>query len=260
MLATLVAGPSASAQTAADGPWYTVELIVFEQLDSQGLFGERWPLDPGRPAVEEALVLSPPGGDRAAPSGTAPTAFELLGKEDLALRETWSRLRRSRGFRPLLHVAWRQPGYPRTEAPTARLSSAPPGSAPRPAPAPARTFGALGTLASVGPPPEKIDGVVRLYRSRYLHLEADLVYHRPEAATVTVEAAPDGSLAPPTPTLFRMVTSRRMRSRELHYLDHPLFGVIALVTPFELAAEEQGPPPEEPVTTPLPPQDPSPAS
>ena len=28
---------------------------------------------------------------------------------------------------------------------------------------------------------------------------------------------------------YRMVQSRRMRSNELHYLDHPLFGVIVRI-------------------------------
>jgi hypothetical protein len=34
--------------------------------------------------------------------------------------------------------------------------------------------------------------------------------------------------------VFRLQQSRRMRSSEIHYLDHPLFGVIAQVTPYEL--------------------------
>ncbi len=123
------------------------------------------------------------------------------------------------------------------------------------------TLDAIGALVPVGPPPEKIDGVVRLYRSRYLHLEADLLYHRPEATTISVEVAPEGVAPPPTPTLFRMTTSRRMRSRELHYLDHPLFGVIALITPLELETEPDPEPlPDDAVTTPLPPREPAPAS
>jgi hypothetical protein len=37
-----------------------------------------------------------------------------------------------------------------------------------------------------------------------------------------------------TPRLFRLTESRRMRSRELHYFDHPLFGVMVEVRPVEL--------------------------
>lgn len=36
-----------------------------------------------------------------------------------------------------------------------------------------------------------------------------------------------------------MNESRRMRSGELHYLDHPLFGIVVKVTPYELPEEEE---------------------
>jgi len=37
----------------------------------------------------------------------------------------------------------------------------------------------------------------------------------------------------------RMLQSRRMRSSEMHYLDHPLFGVIVRINRFELPAAEE---------------------
>lgn len=58
-----------------------------------------------------------------------------------------------------------------------------------------------------------ITGKVALSRGRYLHLTLELVYH-----------APDGQ-----PMVLRQ--TRRMRSNERHYLDHPAFGVIAVITP-----------------------------
>jgi hypothetical protein len=61
-----------------------------------------------------------------------------------------------------------------------------------------------------------VDGTIRLVLSRYLHLETNLTYHR------------EGDDA-----VYQMVESRRMRSKEYHYLDHPAFGVVALVTPVE---------------------------
>jgi hypothetical protein len=45
----------------------------------------------------------------------------------------------------------------------------------------------------------------------------DLVYHRKGIETP-----------------FRLDTSRRMRSGELHYLDHPVFGVLIKVIPIEI--------------------------
>jgi len=60
-----------------------------------------------------------------------------------------------------------------------------------------------------------LGGQVALSRGRYLHLTLELTYDPPE----------DGGQ--------RMVIkqTRRMRSNERHYIDHPKFGVIAVITP-----------------------------
>ena len=59
-----------------------------------------------------------------------------------------------------------------------------------------------------------LSGQIALARGRYLHLPLELTYVSPE----------DGQ---------RMVIkqTRRMRSNERHYIDHPKFGVIAVITP-----------------------------
>lgn len=57
-------------------------------------------------------------------------------------------------------------------------------------------------------------GQVAMSRGRYLHLTLDL------------------SLEPPgSAERFVLRQTRRMRSNERHYIDHPKFGVIALITP-----------------------------
>jgi len=37
---------------------------------------------------------------------------------------------------------------------------------------------------------------------------------------------------------FNMFETRRMRSKEIHYFDHPLLGIIVRVTPFEISPKE----------------------
>ena len=66
-------------------------------------------------------------------------------------------------------------------------------------------------------------GTVKVSVARYLHVELDLLYRR---------SGDDAAVAPEgTPTWFRLESERRMRSRELHYVDHPLFGVLMRITP-----------------------------
>ena len=64
-----------------------------------------------------------------------------------------------------------------------------------------------------------------------MHIELDLTY-RGTAGTSSAEPdAPDTlsevSLAP----RYRLLTQRQMRSGELHYFDHPAFGVLVTITP-----------------------------
>ena len=98
------------------------------------------------------------------------------------------------------------------------------------------------------------DGTLRVHRARYLHVQADLLYYRPldsdvgaaipsadNAGAAPVADSPDTALIEhllaeedTAPRLFRLTENRRMRSRELHYLDHPLFGMLVEAWPVEL--------------------------
>ncbi|HEX6928845.1 MAG TPA: CsiV family protein [Gammaproteobacteria bacterium] len=131
-----------------------------------------------------------------------------------------------------------------------------------------------------------LDGVVQLSVSRYLHLDLDLIYlpddfnaavlgdvpaatrewteeerlereqrHRDiiEALArgdITLEEAEILSLEPDTQVFegFRLDQYRRLRSREIHYFDHPVYSVIVTVTPREVAARtlETGAPMQSP--------------
>lgn len=62
-----------------------------------------------------------------------------------------------------------------------------------------------------------VTGRAALARGRYLHLTLDLTYQ------------PAGE-----ETRYVLKQTRRMRSTEIHYIDHPRFGVVALITPAPL--------------------------
>ena len=189
-------------------PWYTVEVVVFERLDDAGLYEEVWP------AVPEAGVTT--GADEGedgeeadavplAAAGEPREPFVALPAAELGLGGITAALRRSGSYRPLLHTAWRQPGVDARGAVAVAVAD-----------------------DSVSP---SVEGTLRLHRARYLHLNADLLYRRaaPADADVTLPAG------------FRMAQSRKMRSEEIHYLDHPLFGVIVQVTPYEAPPPEPAP-------------------
>ena len=68
-------------------------------------------------------------------------------------------------------------------------------------------------------------GTVKISLERYLHVDVDLLYRRVVAG--------DSSATDAVPTRFRLTAAHRMRSGDLHYIDHPLFGVLILITPFD---------------------------
>jgi Peptidoglycan-binding protein, CsiV len=120
-------------------------------------------------------------------------------------------LRNSSGYTVLLQRAWRQVGYDAAHA------------IPYP----------IHSLAGNGR--DSIDGSVTLTRERYLHLDVDL----------TLKTADSTSPAPGSKPAFRLHEKRRMRSRELHYFDHPRFGMIAMVTPYDAPEDEPEPEPAD---------------
>ncbi len=274
--------------------WYAVELIVFERSSELGRSAEAWPADPGLPETAGAIELSvngivpQPAGDLPAPpvaevpadSASAlaartplPPAFKLIPPSDYRLTAVWDRLEKSSAYRPLLHVAWIQPGYPAEDARlvhvrnsnaalgavTADIGAGEEGLPSLSEPGYAPTLSSRIRVARDRSLPA-LDGTVKVHRARYLHVQLDLLYYRPVDGHVAVDpsastAASSGATPAPlpdspdtalieqlmaeadaTPKLFRLRESRRMRSRELHYLDHPLFGALVEAWPLELPA------------------------
>jgi hypothetical protein len=221
--------PNTPPPPAADAPppdWFEVELIVFRHTGPDQSVTESWPDAPGRPAVDTALDMEP--------TGVEPIPFMALPTDKSRLAKEWDALRRSARFKPLAYYAWVQPPFDRTSAPALRIASpAPPPPAPGTANAepPAPPFGAtlnvpLPTVPTLPPLRTPLDGTATLGLQRYLYLTLDLVL-LPEPLPPDLAARPEGT----TFGGFRLTETRRMRSKELHYFDHPVFGVVALVTP-----------------------------
>jgi hypothetical protein len=164
----------------------------------------------------------------------------------------------------MLHLAWIQPGVSSEQAQQIHIRNdnatlgtvTTRGDESQPAfnePGYAPTLSSRIHMAR-NPSKAALDGTLRVHRARYLHVQADLLYYRPldgdvgaampsadNAGATPVADSPDTALIEQllaeedtAPRLFRLTESRRMRSRELHYLDHPLFGMLVEAWPVEL--------------------------
>ncbi len=192
----------------AETKWYTVEVTIFERTSDDGLSAEYWPERVDEPRSN--FALSPRGGSNVGvltAGASEPSAIAAVPREQLAYGAIVNRLKRSGRYRPLVHLGWRQPGLAKTEALPVRIAGS----------------------SSAAPDASRVRGTLRLYRSRYLHLEADLVYTRPSAELLAASSR------------FALRESRRMRSGELHYLDHPLFGILVRATPYQAPGGEYVP-------------------
>lgn len=214
--------------------WFQVELIFFEPVHSAAT-GEVWPI-PKEAAVADRPVteLSPPQ-KAGAQAGQAAAAFQLLDPSNFAMSELSRKLLSSRKYRVLSHIAWRQPAVELANSTAVHVhdelmreeARIPAGQKPL----------VLNDLPDPIERPEaaqkikRFDGTVTVSLSRFLHLKTDITYYNPEV--YLGEQIARQNVDAPNIEYFKLEDSRRMRSKEIHYIDHPYFGIIALITPYE---------------------------
>ena len=148
-----------------------------------------------------------------------PFGLVMLAEENFQLKDEFERLDNLEEYMPLLHFGWTQTTYP-DDAQEVR------------------------PLSSFVTPPNGLEGDLTLYLSRYLHLAVNL-----QLDDTPVKELPCGydndkpkESAPRTyPVRYRIEEDRIFRIGELHYFDHPKFGVLAKI----IRAEEVEPPEDE---------------
>ena len=218
---------------------YTVEVIVFRYAQEVSTGSEIFPpdepepepeLDTGEP-VEFVQVLPPEPVTEEEPEPLPDTELTLLEEEDYQLVEILDRMETLDVYEPVMHFGWTQATWPREETEAIPLVR----------------FAKL---------PDGLDGTLKLYYSRFLHLVVDLAWQAPQDPSVMVvprdelaeqrDARTVGDLLgflddadpQPLPTYYRIQEDRILKNGELRYYDHPKFGVLAKVTRVEEEEEE----------------------
>jgi hypothetical protein len=212
--------PAEQETEAASGPpWYEFEVVIFRRIDKGAGSTEAWPNDPGAPSMEGVISFDTRG--RATLRDNLPIPYRPLPQAEQRLGNIWTALRSSRNYRPLYHIAWSQQVVDPQEA-QALYIYLPPDS---------------GETTPFNPP--KLEGTIKFGVKRYLHMETDLLLRLP----VTPEEGDDYFMGPAIRS-YRMRENRRMRSGKLHYLDHPVLGVLVQAERYDPPAPEPEPEPE----------------
>jgi hypothetical protein len=245
-LVAFCAGAASAQVGAPDGaapplpPQFEVEVIVFANRDfdpteerfepSLDDFGQEalsplaapplfdtttLPSAPPAAPPTPPLVADPlePPDPLAAAQAAAEEALRIrpLLPSDLKLTNEYRRLAALSAYEPLLHAGWVQPGLAEAEAEPF-------------------DFASLGVLNPTG--------TVRVHLSRFLHITLDVTYQGADASGVATsnDGLAELELAP----RYRLKGTRSVRSGELHYFDHPAFGVLVRIMRVETPNESSG--------------------
>ena len=147
---------------------------------------------------------SRPYPDRNRRTGIFPDGqFTELSQSHYSLNGVRNGMERSGNYSVLFHRAWRQLAHNKARAVAYPLHS----------------------IAANGR--DSIEGSVTLVRERFLHLEVNALLM--PALDGTGFTYSDAATSTP---LFELREKRRIRTKELHYFDHPRFGMIARVTSY----------------------------
>ena len=145
-------------------------------------------------------------------NGLQRTSFTWLPNENFELGDEYTKLKRSADIRPIFHGRWRQAVPDRDKGEPISIAFNDPNS-PQ-------------TLAQQF---SKIEGLISLTAQKFLHLKFRLWYHS-DGLGISPETMPTNNETHKLKKGYmELAETRRMRSQELHYFDHPKIGVLAYI-------------------------------
>lgn len=184
-------------------PFYNVEIVIFK--NNTGPKDQELMLPISQPVkAKKILDLSSISSIRAARK----KSYRVLRPNQLQLNKAVEKIIKSSDHDVLLHVGWHQPGL----------------SLQKTMPIWIRSGEILGQTVD-GKPMYELEGKITIALARYLHTYADLILHR---RTLSDD---DDLTDIHQINSYNLQEHRRMRSQKLHYLDHPQFGLLVLITP-----------------------------
>ena len=228
LLTTTLSLGTANAEDTKERVEYDFELIIFEDTSGRYANSEQWQDSLFDDTSGTEIVATPESSPDEAKRNPGKTdaskkEFTITNIEGIGLDKYAQSLEKAKRYKVLVHKAWRQPGLAEQEAIDIPIDS--------------RVTGSLQktTPGGTAQPPElvadtnNIHGTIKVVLARYLHFYTDLVYQQPREETSPLWDIEGLEPYKEYPIKFH----RRMRSKELHYLDHPMIGILIKAMPVE---------------------------
>ena len=215
--------------------YYDVEILLFENLEQNTANTETWPSSLEFEVPENSLFIGSPFPGPIPANYNPRFTFKPIKASTYQLQEEAKILNENKDYRVLYHRSWRQPGMKREDAVSVRIQR----DVPRHIAASTSDDNAITTeadeLTANLPATNKLQGLVKITLSRYLHIQTDIQY----TEHVIVANSEDESLTEIKPQVYQLKQTRKMRSKELHYLDNPKLGLLVYITPVKQAAAKK---------------------
>ena len=215
---------------------YDVELIIFEDAHSRYQNSESWHksttgednLINGNADTKNISKQKKPTSKTASETNYKIIDPVILGKE-------YKRINNSSEYNVLQYSAWRQTGLKVTDAFEIDINKLDNSHKRR--------------------SENTISGKVKVVLARYLHFYGELEYQQLNNLDIENGSLPDNEAEPTAQGFsvdsnksvkltavnnnYTLESHRRMRSKELHYIDHPLVGILIKINPVEPALSDQ---------------------
>ena len=201
---------------------YDVEIIIFEDAHARYLNSESWQKD----SLDEEHLTDANLNAQKKPISNNLTAENFKPIEPSIIKKEYKRINNSSEFNVLQYSAWRQAGLKSADAFEIDISRL-------------RNTHKNRTENA-------ISGKVKVVLARYLHFYSELEYQRQNDDSDAIETLPDSENTTTEKTsddknivlntvnnTYTFQSHRRMRSKELHYIDHPLVGILIQINPVE---------------------------
>jgi hypothetical protein len=201
---------------------YAIEVILFANKDGLQQSAEQFNFNHKIPAPTNGLDLS---------AASNSSQWQAIPEDEYILNGVAEKLKRSGNYRILKHIAWRQPVVEKNESRPISIQAGRDFTGQYPERAYRQVeFNDSVQNSSGNSKVLELDGTVNIVISRYIHLYSDLVYRLPRTIPTDIGDVLDRGQALVD---YSVKSHRRLRSRELHYIDHPLIGILIEATPIE---------------------------
>ena len=214
---------------------YNVEIVIFEDRSNHYINSEQWPVihpleqiqatdktipvtdifsDIEAASVVEAIQAEQPGNN---------SVINITHNESYALADYVIKLNNSSKYNVLLHQSWQQTGLSNEDAVNIQIDSSEIKNSKN------NKLPILSYEKQTTKLNSNIQGSIKIILGRYLHIHTDLLYMRLKSTYRSTSPVLNGKAFDE----FEIKSQRRMRSNELHYLDHPLLGILVIVSPIK---------------------------